>query len=514
MVTEHPPSHLINPLATVRSRHFRSLRHWQSLGIMILLLVWPIMLSGCSEETGPAEETAVTTTPRGCRSCHQVEPDEHHRFACSVCHGGDDRAETPAAAHAGLIVQPAHPDHAAQTCGGCHASETAMVANNHHYTLTGHLQKIRGAFGITDGNDDALALFSSAVAENEQQLVDDLLRRRCLRCHVYYTGDEYSQTTRGVGCAACHLEPRSKTGKSHHFTRYPTDNRCLSCHYGNHVGFDYYGRFEHDFNQEYRTPYLRVSDEVPPYGVEYHELEADLHHRAGLVCIDCHGKEEIMGLGTGLHCVDCHDPNQYQPATAVIIRDGADTLFSSAATSLRLRIPAMRHPAHEQYAARAVCQACHARWTFNDGSTHLLRIDHDDFFEFFRLSVDGSSEVTRIIASHIDDDGEWLDPVMSDKFTGALLPGIWIKGYLERRWEEPLFTRDEQGRITPARPMLDLHLSWIDRSETVRFDNLRPVPGQSLLLPYTPHTTGPAGLFYEERLRFFEIGEFDADREN
>jgi hypothetical protein len=53
---------------------------------------------------------------------------------------------------------------------------------------------------------------------------------------------------------------------------------------------------------------------------------------------------------------------------------------------------------------------------------------------------------------------------------------------------------------------MDLHLSWIDEDEQVRFDNARPLSDFTQTRPYTPHTTGHAGLFYEERLRPFLQG--------
>ena len=90
-----------------------------------------------------------------------------------------------------------------------------------------------------------------------------------------------------------------------------------------------------------------------------------------------------------------------------------------------------------------------------------------DFDELDRLTLDGSSEVHRILASHIDYDGEWLDPFMTDKFTNQNVPGIWVKGFIERRWEHiPLLT-DKSGKLQVSRPILDLHLSWVDDEENL-----------------------------------------------
>ncbi|WP_284154438.1 hypothetical protein [Desulfofustis limnaeus] len=463
---------------------------------------------GCSEEekNGTAADTSAGSS--ACLSCHALQLDEPHQMACTVCHAGNDQTQEGDEAHRNLIANPAAAEHAGQVCGGCHGTAVAMVATNDHYTLSGHLNTVRAAFGLPEQPPDPQALQAAADPATAAELLDDVLRRRCLRCHVYYQGDAYPAVRRGLGCAACHTQPQEFSAGNHSITKPQKDTVCLSCHYSNHVGFDYHGRYEHDFNQEYRTPYLAPTDIQPPYGVEYHQLEGDVHFQAGLVCVDCHDQSGVMGAAPPPSCTGCHEYESIAGrGSAAASPAAAQRIFTSSATGLQLPIPALRHPAHNVYRDKATCLACHARWTFNDGTTHLLRIDHDDLYDYFRLSVDGSSEVQRIIGSHIDFDGEWLDPVMTDKFTGDEMVGIWLQGYLERRWERFQLTRDKSGRITPGRPIVDLRLSWIDGDENVRFDNLQPVPEQPTLLPYAPHTVGPAGLFYEERLRRFEIDE-------
>ena len=53
------------------------------------------------------------------------------------------------------------------------------------------------------------------------------------------------------------------------------------------------------------------------------------------------------------------------------------------------------------------------------------------------------------------------------------------------------------------RPVLDLHLSWIDEEHKVRFDAVAAQSDNKGVQPYTPHTTGPAGIFYRQRLQDF-----------
>jgi hypothetical protein len=61
----------------------------------------------------------------------------------------------------------------------------------------------------------------------------------------------------------------------------------------------------------------------------------------------------------------------------------------------------------------------------------------------------------------------------------------------------------KNGSIEITRPALSLHVSWIDTDETVHYDNILPQAEIEVFIPYTTHTTGPAGLFYEERLKKF-----------
>ena len=191
------------------------------------------------------------------------------------------------------------------------------------------------------------------------------------------------------------------------------------------------------------------------------------------------------------------------------VRDGShdsisfvDTkyLFTSKATGTTIELPIISHPAHQKYQDIVSCQGCHARWSFGDEQTHLVRIDHDDFDELDKLSLDGSSETLRILASHMEFDGEWLEPEMIDTVTGELFPGIWRKGFLQRRWENLTLEPDDEGVLHVVRPLLDLHLSWVDEEERVRFDNITVREGSSTV-QYAPHTIGKAGPFFEQRFR-------------
>jgi hypothetical protein len=470
---------------------------------LFLLCLAPLLLfAGC----GPAE-TPVKMARQGCLDCHQVELDPPHQLACTSCHRGEDPAEGQAEAHRGLLAKPAHPEHLEESCGSCHPQAVAAIGTSSHFTLPRTTNLTRAAFGATA----PLASYrDTPVVETPQtplELADDLLRRRCFRCHPASAGDAYPAVGRGTGCAACHLPFADGRLVSHRFAP-PGDRQCLSCHYGNYVGFDYYGRFEHDFNREYRTPFLVEASTLRPYGVEFHQLQADVHHLAGMVCIDCHRSDELMTSGGAKpSCLGCHlpatSPTASPPSPPRVSREAAGAVHLGQDGRKR-PIPPASHPAHHGERREAIaCQSCHAQWAFNDVGKHYLRQDSDDLYDWWALAVQGSLAVERLVGNNTDFTREEWPVMMPDGLNGEERPGIWLKGFTMRRWETVQLGRDGAGRITPLRPVLDIALSWLDEEEVVRFDAVLAKSDHGGLRPYVPHTTGPAGIFAEERITAF-----------
>ncbi|MEN8143196.1 MAG: hypothetical protein ABFQ82_06315 [Thermodesulfobacteriota bacterium] len=470
--------------------------------IIFLLLT---SIAGCGrdrEESSPSVEPISQSTVQpaikpGCLSCHPFSLDEkHQQLACTSCHNGDNETADPETAHQNLIARPAHPDNMAKSCGGCH-DQTGPAASSLHFTLKNEINQIRRHFGATTNLQSLPDIPQAKSPSSPLELADDLLRRRCLRCHVYYEGDEYSGTRRGTGCAACHLEFQDGQLATHRFIAKPADRQCLSCHYGNRVGGDYYGRFDHDFKHEYRTPYQADSSyPLRPYGVEQHQLSPDVHQKAGMICIDCHtamhGGEQMATTSCGA----CHLPEPGHKPTAGNIIAKRGKLHLQSSSGKLLSIPIATNPAHDLYRGKAACAVCHARWSYTDLNTHLLRIDNDAYEEWDDLFIQDSSEVEEFLLNAIYGDGD-PDPVMFDKITGEMQPGIWLKGFKTRRWETPIIAADQKGKLQIMRPVLDLNISYLDATGETGFDSLT---GQNNgLRPYTPHTIGKAGAFYRQR---------------
>ncbi|MCF6187228.1 MAG: hypothetical protein L3J49_07105 [Desulfobulbaceae bacterium] len=471
---------------------------------LILLLI--ILFNGCREEQ--AQSPVQTETPKppevvrkpGCVNCHtDIVIDDQHAFACTDCHHGNNAVSDKPEAHLNLVARPASPEYMAITCGKCHPTQVQNCADSLHFTLKNAVNLTRAHFGA-ETTIQSLTQIPQSGEDTELALVDDMLRRRCLRCHVYSSGDDYSYITRGTGCSTCHLQFSGGRLKNHAFIKSPGDAQCISCHYANHVGSDYYGQYEHDFNWEYRTPYTTSEPFVRPYGVEVHDLVPDIHQQKGLVCIDCHSGDSLKNTTRKITCATCHGwkPGLPKPAekNLTVIDDALVLTDRSGQAHV---ISPMLHPAHAKYGREVACLVCHGQWSFNDAPTYLLRNASDDFDAMERLTVQSSSWVETLLEHNLNSDEEEIDPVMADGITGRTRPGVWYLGYGQRRWEDMIIDRDTDGIIKVFRPILDLHLSAVDENESLLFDNL--TGKGSGLLPYTPHTTGPAGLFYLNRFQ-------------
>jgi hypothetical protein len=387
-------------------------------------------------------------------------------------------------------------------CGKCHGAIVAQAARTLHFTVAKEVNLVRQAFGGSAHSPLAslTAIPQQGPPSTPLQLADDLLRRRCLRCHLYAAGEDYPATRHGTGCAACHLPFANGALTDHRFQAQPTDQQCLSCHYGNRVGADYYGRFEHDVQWDFRTPLAAAAeDQVQPYGVGFHQLTPDLHQRAGLACIDCHGGGELMAGAEQVTCLTCHGATLGSGApVAVAERDGRREL-TLALTGKRLAVPVMKDLAHGRYGNKVACQVCHGQWSFADHGNHLLLVADPDYAAWEPLTRQGSAEVEARLEAVLYQNGE-DEATMSDGITGALSPGIWLQAIERRRWEEINTCLDGDGILQVCRPILDLHLSYTNADGEVVFDGVTPGADTPVLQPYTPHTTGRAGAFFQQRL--------------
>ena len=217
-------------------------------------------------------------------------------------------------------------------------------------------------------------------------------------------------------------------------------------------------------------------------------------------CLDCHPGNQLKNvLAPKTTCKSCHiSRKDKEPPLANLLAENDHVYLITRKSGRKLKIPDLQHQAHQSYLNQVACVVCHAQWSYNDKGTHLMRHDIDHYDLWWPLTVQGSSEVEQLL-----DLSETYDilPAMSDKITGSIRAGIWYKGFELRRWEKPIIGKDEDGKIKIFRPLLVLHLSYVNEEDEVIFDNITPQDPLRGMRPYTPHTTGKAGLFYKQRLQ-------------
>ena len=476
-----------------------------SLSALLTSLLALLVLCGCNAPYGPDEFHG-----RGCLKCHVVTIDDAHDIGCITCHQGHPGAVTVERAHDGLVSRPASPGNMKKYCGGCHASRVNHAAGSSHFTLEHETGAVWQAFFPSASRPAPADLRREEYPWSLQGLVADMLRRRCLLCHVYYAGDDYSGTRRGTGCAACHLDTAAGSMPlDHRFSARVDDRRCLACHYGNFVGWDFYGRFEKDYPADFRAPLSKGRHIPRPYGVEWLDMTPDVHRAGGMSCTSCHAPGPCGARDEALACTSCHDAQDL---------DGGEGVHAPGVLM------------------RVSCTVCHAVWAPVDAGRSLMRQDMPDYEEWLRLSVQGSSEVEELCRQQgLAPFDRWSPAYMLDKIAGNPGPGIWFQGFVARRFWPVVIAETTDGRLVNARPLLDLSLSYLNGDDMIMADNIKPsgkscvragrhgscikcirtefFPGRSWIgfiepellnnkvawLEFVPHTVGPADIFRTRR---------------
>jgi hypothetical protein len=267
------------------------------------------------------------------------------------------------------------------------------------------------------------------------------------------------------------------------------------------VGADYEGRFEHDYHAAYRTP--DRDQGAPPliYGSEQHRLARDVHAERGLWCIDCHGKDDVMGTGKVYsfqmevpkrRCADCH-------GGFTAPRSGASELVSKGTGQRHPIPPFSKCSAGHRIAlhGRVRCSACHAQWSYQDFGMSVIREDVLEGEKWAPLTVQGDPVTQQVLEAHLQK-GERSYPESRDWISGQLRPGVWSVGWRFRRWEGAALGMDHEGRYAVLRPHYQYLVTYVDRMGNVPLDSVRPERGDGsgtgwAFMPHVPHTTAPRG---------------------
>ncbi len=441
-----------------------------------------------------------------CLSCHKgiESAGKRHSFRCTKCHLPDFFGQK-LDSHKPIIRNPADPKWQLTVCIRCHRKEVENVNKSLHGTLAGVINQTRYLWGAQSHARPPLYSANKAIKqlpddpphpESSSGLVDDFLRRKCLQCHLSVPGANVKGLYRATGCAACHslynndglyrgndaAIDKSKKGYpvKHGLTREIPTTQCLHCHNSNHVGSDYLGLFQSDFNITYQE--VIATGSQPAYRTSYIQLSPDVHFRLGLRCTDCHEKEEIMGDGTtpGLipdaiktSCTKCHP-------------GFSDPKFAMSGLSHRIK----EH-------RRLRCSACHAAWSFQDYGLSVMLTLEPSYKKWKHLAYQGDPFLLGLFRKELLKPFPDL-PYCPDLLTGENKPGMWILAWRFRRWEYMPLGVDSKGRITIMRPRYQYIVSYADRSGTTFLDGVLPQRGDATGIgwafnPYSPHTISPAG---------------------
>ncbi len=346
-----------------------------------------------------------------CTACHPVRPADAHRdVACVACHLGDARAIEAEAAHAGLEAEPGALSTVGVTCGqgACHPVEAARVLAAPMARATGIVAVTRAGLGETAAPLPDRDL-PAVLKDPEPSPAEDYVRRLCAGCHLGARRDNRDDAiaARGSGCSACHLaeavgHPTTPT--------FPDDGRCLGCHSrSGRISLSYQGIAERSDG---------TCDDPRPFpdGRVLCAAPSDVHHDAGIACVDCHLHTELMGSdaprpfgrdAVEVSCEACHDADAPASTWGSMADAFARTLASRlgwdrpAETPVRVgrrgaalwnlvatgegwallgkrdgalhAVPATpedaqhRLPGHE----RLTCAACHSAWTPTCPTCHV-----------------------------------------------------------------------------------------------------------------------------------------------
>lgn len=286
----------------------------------------------------------INRTFNGCVDCHDEMTgfEKSHSpeiVGCNACHLGNPNTSIKSLAHKGMVLIPGNLSDANKTCGvtNCHPGISERINNSLMNTMCGVISVNRFAF---DELEKPEGLFK--VKDLTQSNADNYNRNLCASCHLGNEKTEWgaiNELSRGVGCNACHLNysnetiqqlsnylkskvksQKSKETKIEFPKIHPklnlkiSNNHCFGCHSrSGRISTNYEGWFETllnwnqvNGNKEYR---LLMDGRV------FQKTKDDVHHKAGMECIDCHVSMEIMGDGnlyqhleeaTRVQCTDCH----------------------------------------------------------------------------------------------------------------------------------------------------------------------------------------------------------------
>ncbi len=472
---------------------------WQTILILVAaVFVFLLSLLILSPETKSLAE--LKQGPDRCLTCHEQVQDmsaSHpvQTFGCAACHLGNPLAETKDDAHAGMVRNPSDLFWAEKTCGkaDCHPDLTYNVKNSIMATNAGLVAATLFQWEERSVLNDSLIHIHQNLPDTS--LASSHVRKLCAGCHLNKKEHDFPGEIgrRGGGCNDCHLVRGVQKGEHPRLTVEMEISVCEKCHNrSNRTALNYQGKFE---SEGYGTPFTQggFSPDTLSGGRFYYHIPGDVHFEAGMVCIDCHTAEEVMGDGrkhahledqVQVRCEDCHRAKLSKPDSANLVWKviqvnrflslPQDSLLARSSgggflanvrrqkgrwlligkTDGRVReIKQINNTAacalngHE----RLSCQACHAAYTPQCYGCH-------DVYDPNQKQMD---KIT-----YRETEGKWQE----------------FRSYL--RFEKPALGVDQFGRIIPMAPGCQVYLTVLDKKGEVERQNFWPT-----MAGFDPHAT-------------------------
>ena len=301
-----------------------------SLYISTIIIIYLLIFISCKNETENISNQKIKET---CLDCHKEYKGlsgghDPNIIGCSSCHLGNGKETDKEKSHFGMIKIPGNLDNAHLTCSSvqCHPNELVRIKNSLMTTNSGIISIDKLVFGEVNSID---TFFHINNIDNTAAGVH--IKNLCARCHLGYEKKNYARTddmSRGGGCVACHLNYRPGKIDINDFFHPSIDlnlgnDKCFGCHSRSaRISTSYEGWYETLLSKS-EIKGLKEKFRVLQDGRIFANTEADVHFKAGLLCIDCHNSQEVMGDGNiyrhsneavRIQCTDCHIKESFKTA--------------------------------------------------------------------------------------------------------------------------------------------------------------------------------------------------------
>ncbi|MBU4603813.1 MAG: hypothetical protein KKH66_02795 [Proteobacteria bacterium] len=482
---------------------------------------------------GLALPAVAATTPQapGCVSCHpkfqapMPPAGQGHAIACTRCHLGDGQAKEGNAAHKGMVKNPSALDQAQRACGSCHQGWPEMVKRSPMATNMGLIAHTRYLWGAQTSPDPQFAIREAdpLVAMPDPAVngkpVDDFLRRRCLRCHLWDQGADIQGARRAAGCAACHrpYDAQGRPPQGHGLTKKVPVSQCLTCHSGCGAGAEFAGRTPRDAVVSARFLATRRGQPKLIQDRVWRPMRPDAHYQAGLGCVDCHPRSEVMGDGrlrtsgldhVGLRCSSCHGGLAKTPPPSPATTHGAPLTnlewrggkliltgkLDHKARPVPLIAGTPKVPVAHCIAGhnKVACHACHASYNPGAWGMQVLLETRPDYGLHTAIAAQGDPQVFEVLNKALFNATQYKSPPQTrDYLSGKMGLGVWLLSPWFRRQEWRVYGLGPEGRTYLLSPRFQYVLTLMDPSGKPTTQAQVPSPGLGVT-PWNPHTTARA----------------------